>query len=212
MNGEAAKVLGPAPRLVLALALHDQGKNSKARQTLASATLGFDWCAADADRRDIWIVHLLRREAEAKILVNLPAFLNGEYQPTENEERLALLGICQFQGRYRTAARLFADAFASDPALIDQLSSTCHSFAARRNKSAIDRLDELAAESRSRAPREDICDASNPVDRRLRVAGRHEDLHRSVSRRWSPTRSAFAMIVSAGFTAPDETKKLPSTT
>src|SRR6266478_924693 len=32
------------------------------------------------------------------------------------------------------------------------------------------------------------------------------------SRRWSPTRNALAMIVSVGFTAALETKKLPSTT
>jgi hypothetical protein len=35
---------------------------------------------------------------------------------------------------------------------------------------------------------------------------------RSRSARWSPTRNALAMIVSAGFTAADEGKKLASTT
>ena len=42
----------------------------------------------------------------------------------------------------------------------------------------------------------------------------HRDAVRapSRSRRWSPTRSALAMIVSAGFTAPLDGKKLPSTT
>src|SRR5688572_15268378 len=34
----------------------------------------------------------------------------------------------------------------------------------------------------------------------------------SRSSKWSPTRRAFAMIVSVGFTAPLEMKKLPSTT
>src|SRR5207247_1964939 len=38
------------------------------------------------------------------------------------------------------------------------------------------------------------------------------ELHRKRSRIWSPTRSALAMIVRAGFTAPLEGKKLPSTT
>src|SRR5947208_3092207 len=38
------------------------------------------------------------------------------------------------------------------------------------------------------------------------------ELHRKRSRMWSPTRSALAMIVSAGFTAPLDGKKLPSTT
>lgn len=35
--------------------------------------------------------------------------------------------------------------------------------------------------------------------------------HLSRSSRWSPTRSVFAMIFSAGFTAPLERKKLPWT-
>src|SRR5215467_5492642 len=39
-----------------------------------------------------------------------------------------------------------------------------------------------------------------------------ERTHRIRSSRWSPTRSALATIVSPGFTAPLEGKKLPSTT
>src|SRR5436190_23098788 len=92
LNGEGSKALMPAPRLVLAMAQYDQGQTKLARQTLASAVVAFDWSAAEADRRDVWIVHILRREAEAKILTNLPAFLDGKYQPGDNDERLALLG------------------------------------------------------------------------------------------------------------------------
>src|SRR5262249_12362040 len=94
MEGEASGVMGPCPRLVLALALHDRGQEKQARQELAAAVVAFDWSAAEADSRDVWICHLLRREAEARILPNLPAFLRGEYRPPDHAERLALLGAC----------------------------------------------------------------------------------------------------------------------
>jgi hypothetical protein len=41
------------------------------------------------------------------IIPNLPAFLDGKYQPQANDKRLALLGICQFKNRTRTSARLW---------------------------------------------------------------------------------------------------------
>ncbi len=125
MEGEASSVMGPAPRLIVAMAQHDQGQKKQARKTLAMAILAFDWSAAQADSRGVWIAHILRREAEALILPNLPAFLQGEYQPLDNDERLALVGICQFQGRCHAAARLYADAFAADPALAEDLTSEC---------------------------------------------------------------------------------------
>jgi serine/threonine-protein kinase len=119
MEGEASKVLGPAPRLILAMAQHDQGHKQQARRTLATAIAAFDWRAAQADSRDVWICHILRREAEALILPNLPALLRGESPPRDNDERLALVGTCQFQGLYHAAARLYADAFAADPRLAE---------------------------------------------------------------------------------------------
>jgi serine/threonine-protein kinase len=117
MEGEASKVMGASPRLIVAMAQYRQGHEKQARQTLAKAVLAFDWSAANADRRDIWICHILRREAESLILPNLPAFLDGKYQPRDNDERLAFLGICQFQNRTHTSARLCADALAADPRL-----------------------------------------------------------------------------------------------
>ena len=41
-----------------------------ARSTLASAVAAADWRLAEADSRDIWMYHVLRREAEATILPN----------------------------------------------------------------------------------------------------------------------------------------------
>jgi serine/threonine-protein kinase len=131
MDGELAAVLWPAPHLLMAMAQHQQGQKEQARQTLAQAMLAFDWSAVAADSRDMWIRHILRREAEALILPNLPAFLEGRYQPQDNDERLALLGVCQFQGRHATAARLYADAFVAAPQLADDLRARTRYYAAR---------------------------------------------------------------------------------
>jgi serine/threonine-protein kinase len=119
MQGEASRALWPAPHLVLAMAQHEQGQKSEARKTLALAIATYDWSPAPADSRDTWIRHILRREAEELIVPNLPAFLAGEYQPQDNDERLALLGVCQFERRHSAAARLYADAFAASPRLAD---------------------------------------------------------------------------------------------
>src|SRR5262249_45412377 len=121
MTFEASEVMGPCPRLVVAMAQHRAGQLQEARQTLAAAVLAYDWRAAQADNRDAWICHILRREAEGMILPNLPAFLDGTYQPQDNDERLALLGVCQFTNRTRATARLYADAFANEPSLADNL-------------------------------------------------------------------------------------------
>jgi serine/threonine-protein kinase len=117
LQGDQLKGLGPNPRLILALAQYRQGQKDAARRTLAAAVRDFDWSAAQADNPGTWICHILRREAEALILPDLPAFLAGTHQPRDNDERLALLGACQFKGLHRAAARLYADAFAADPTL-----------------------------------------------------------------------------------------------
>jgi serine/threonine-protein kinase len=69
--------------------------------------------------------HVLRREAETLILSKLPAFMRGEHRPQDNHERFALLGVCQFERRYAAAARLYAEAFASEPGLADLLTADC---------------------------------------------------------------------------------------
>ena len=153
MEGEASTVMGPSPSLILAMAQHNRGQKKQARKTLATAIVGFDWSAAQADSRGVWIAHILRREAEALILPNLPAFLRGEYQPQDNDERLALVGVCEFEGRCHDAARLYADAFATDPALANELMSTCRSRAVLGDKQPVSRVEELATECRYPAAR-----------------------------------------------------------
>jgi serine/threonine-protein kinase len=119
MQGDASTVLGPSPKLVLAMALHQKGRADEARKTLASAVLSHDWTANRGLDQHSCIAHALRREAEAMILADLPAFLDGKYRPRDNDERLALLGVCQFTNRTCTAARLYSDAFAADAHLAE---------------------------------------------------------------------------------------------
>jgi serine/threonine-protein kinase len=121
MRGDASRVLGPGPRLVLAMALHQCGQVSEAREALAAAVLAYDWRLTQVRELHGWICHLLRREAEGMILPNMPAFLDGKHRPQDNDERLALLGVCQFTNRTRAMARLYADAFAAAPRLADDL-------------------------------------------------------------------------------------------
>jgi serine/threonine-protein kinase len=119
----------PGPRLALAMAQFESGSPEEARKTLAVAVRDYDWNeSSPATRTDppvVWVSHVLRRQAEAMILPNLPAFLRGEYEPQDNDERLALLGVCQSEGRCSAAARLYADAFAADPNLADDLTAEC---------------------------------------------------------------------------------------
>ena len=43
MRGDASRVLGPAPGLVLAMSLQQSGRSEEARETLAAAALEYDW-------------------------------------------------------------------------------------------------------------------------------------------------------------------------
>jgi len=45
--------------------------------------------------------------------------LEGKYEPRDNTERLALLGVSRFKNRTFASARLYADAFAADATLAD---------------------------------------------------------------------------------------------
>jgi serine/threonine-protein kinase len=135
------------------MAQHRAGRKKLARKTLEAAIVSFDWGAAQADSRDVWICHILRREAEALILANLPAFLRGGYQPRDNDERLALVGVCQSEGLYHAAARLYADAFAADPNLAEALTSDCRTRAALGDKQPVGRVEELATRCRYPAAR-----------------------------------------------------------
>jgi eukaryotic-like serine/threonine-protein kinase len=130
MRGDAGTVMGPAPRLVIAMAEDRNGQREKARKTLAEAIVSIDWSAAQASGRDHWIWHVLRREAESMIFPGVAAFLEGKYWPHDNTERLAFLGVCRFKNLNLAAARLYVDAFAADPTLADDYHANHRSNAA----------------------------------------------------------------------------------
>ncbi|HWB09752.1 MAG TPA: serine/threonine-protein kinase [Pirellulales bacterium] len=162
MQGEASHVMGPSPRLVIAMAQHRSGQAEQALKTLARAVVAFDWSAHEADHRDVWIVHLLRREAEALILADLSALVEREREPRSDDERLALVGISQFQGRHRAAARLYADAIAAHPGLADELMEECRQRAASTDQQPLGRVEELTMECLFPAARCAALAASEP--------------------------------------------------
>jgi serine/threonine-protein kinase len=121
LSGPASTVMGPCPGLLLAMAQYRLGENHAARRTLAASVGISDWSAHLVDQRDFMIWHILRREAESLILPDLAAFLQGTYEPQDNDERLALMGICQFKDLRAAMARMYTAAFASDPKLAEDL-------------------------------------------------------------------------------------------
>jgi len=65
--------IGPSAQLVMAMALYRKGDTNEARNAWTGAVESYDWNPAKADNRDVWIPHILRREAESMILSNQPA-------------------------------------------------------------------------------------------------------------------------------------------
>ncbi|WP_254511534.1 serine/threonine-protein kinase [Anatilimnocola floriformis] len=128
MKGDASRVLGPAPRLVLAMALYQRGQEQESRRTLAAAVTSYDWRLNHCKHQDAWIYQVLRREAEQMILLNYSGFMAGTYRPQDNDERLALIGICQFTERNAALARIYDEAFTADSNLLE----TDHRYAAAR--------------------------------------------------------------------------------
>jgi hypothetical protein len=86
-------------------------------RALARAAVAADWRPANANEADVWMYHLLRREAEDTVLPNLPQLLAGRGQPRNNNERMAMTAACQFRELNASEARLWEDAFAADPSL-----------------------------------------------------------------------------------------------
>jgi serine/threonine-protein kinase len=142
----------PGPRLVLAMAQFRSGSPKEARKSLAAAVAAYDWKQLPDDFPSVWTSHILRREAEAMILPNLGAFLKGKHQPQDNDERLALLAICQVQGLYAACAQLYADAFAADPGLAEATTAECLRRAGLE-KERHDRINVLKTEPRYLAAR-----------------------------------------------------------
>jgi serine/threonine-protein kinase len=173
----------PGPRLVLAMAQFRSGSPEEARKSLAGAVAAYDWKQLPDDFPSVWTSHLLRREAEALIVPNLPAFLEGKYQPQSNEERLALVAICQVQGHYALCAQLYSDAFAADPNFADASTADC----LRRASMEVERFDRiyvLKAEPRYLAARCAALAASGMGEDGPKLNGAQRAKWRRQAREW----------------------------
>jgi serine/threonine-protein kinase len=133
MTGQAAKVLGPCPGLVAAMARYRLGDEEQSRTALAAEISAFQWSMARVHGHDQWLWHVLRREAEALIFPSTAAFFEGKYEPRDNTERLALVGPCRFKNRTVAAARLYAEAFAADATLAGRVGKDDARFSHRTN-------------------------------------------------------------------------------
>jgi serine/threonine-protein kinase len=142
----------PGPRLVLAMAQFRQGSPEEARKALAAAVATYDWKQLPDDFPSAWTSHILRREAEAMILPNLQAFLDGKRQPRDADERLALLAMCQVKGLYGACAQLYVNAFGADPGFAPASTADCLRRAAME-KERHDRINVLKTEPRYLAAR-----------------------------------------------------------
>src|SRR5262249_59971558 len=83
---------------------------------------------------------------------DLPALRRGEYQPRDNDERLALVAIRQSQGRYKAAARLYAEAFTADPGLAENLTTECR-YRSTEEEPFYERVESIDTEARYLAAR-----------------------------------------------------------
>jgi tetratricopeptide (TPR) repeat protein len=119
IHGEALRVHGPLPHLVVAMAHQRAGRTDEALRSLAKGLSGYDW--SQVDHHDAWLYHTLRREAEPLVMPNLATLLTGQASPRDQPERLALIAVCRSRQRTATAARLYAEAFAADPELANRL-------------------------------------------------------------------------------------------
>jgi serine/threonine-protein kinase len=131
MTADARTAMGPCPRIVTAMSKFRLGEIAEARQMLAAEISACDWSMSQVRSHDQWVWHVIRREAETLIFPNTAAFLEWKYVPLDNTERLALLGVCRFRNRTVASAKLYADAFAADATLAEDLWTTHRYNAAR---------------------------------------------------------------------------------
>ncbi len=71
LDWDTLRILGPAPRLLLAMVQHGLGKADAAGDTFNAAAASYVWDPKKATDREAWMYHLLRREAET-VLASKP--------------------------------------------------------------------------------------------------------------------------------------------
>jgi serine/threonine protein kinase/tetratricopeptide (TPR) repeat protein len=102
--------------LAISSMMHEQAReHNAALKDLALAVVTFDWSSKFSDEQTDWMYQILRREAEKMVVPNLPAFLQGSYQPTGNDERVIMTAELQFEGRTLARAQLWRDTLSNLP-------------------------------------------------------------------------------------------------
>jgi hypothetical protein len=103
----------------LGQALLQQGRFAEAR---TSTQRSLDLLPEGGPMRPIATRQLKQCERLLALDEKLAAILSGEAEPADDAERIALCQLCQrYKHWYATAARFYADAFAADPKLADDL-------------------------------------------------------------------------------------------
>jgi tetratricopeptide (TPR) repeat protein len=103
----------------LGRALLEQGRFAEAR---ASTRRFLDLLPPNHPQRRLGTQQLRQCECLLALADRLPALLKGEAKPTDAAERLALAQLCQqYKQLYAAAARFYADAFAEEPRLAEDL-------------------------------------------------------------------------------------------
>jgi serine/threonine-protein kinase len=115
-NG-GARVLGPAELFIEAMSRSQLGETDKANRLFRQGVISINWNPSNANTRDSWIYHVLRREAETMLCRHLPDFVAGSYSPTTNEERIAFTGYCHANGLNLAASKLYSEVFSSDSSI-----------------------------------------------------------------------------------------------
>jgi tetratricopeptide (TPR) repeat protein len=108
----------PLAYVVLGQILFQQGQFSEARQANQRC---LDLLPANDPRRNFVSQQLNLCEQMLVLDKKLAAILKGKAQPADAAEQVSLGHLCYINNQYADAARFFADAFAAQPALADDL-------------------------------------------------------------------------------------------
>lgn len=148
-----------ASYFILALTTHRRGDDRLARKILSDTIPRLDWRPASGSGLTGWTWHILRREAESAIIPNWRAFLEGTWRPEDNDERLALIGVCESRDLHHLTAGLYDDAFDADPALAEnrennyRYNATCYAMMVVGNdgRNAVQLSDKVRTRWRDKA-------------------------------------------------------------
>jgi serine/threonine protein kinase/Flp pilus assembly protein TadD len=116
-------ILGPnsaTAHLNLGIVLSAQGKLAEADVAWRRA---HELCSENSGMRQSIVKHLQQNDRSMRLEPRLPRILKGEEQPADATECLSLTNLCHWKKHFAASARLYGEAFASQPSLADDLTS-----------------------------------------------------------------------------------------